>query len=220
MVKFTVFLAVETDCNTCKCNYSVWIGRAHQDFPIARVRYALHLISNSMKILLATTARPRWWWCHFKGPKWIPYDCNSNTFMHLTFVTKQKFFEELLPSRKFIAFALNGCAVRPCAILPRAVHGQQVKYVNVKCGNCAVAWLLQFVRKKFVWRGRAWVGSSHIEIMDFVHREHTESTAAARIEWWQHHAQMLTWHFEPFHIADFWLRNGSNESNEIIGFKF
>lgn len=83
------------------------------------LRYALHIISNSMKILLATTAR----WCPLQGPEMNSVRLHySNTFVHLNFVTKQKMFEELLPPGKFIAFALNGCAVRPCAVLPRVVH--------------------------------------------------------------------------------------------------
>lgn len=175
MVKLFAFLTIETNCNPCKCNYSVWIGRAHQDFPITRdtgTGYARQVISNSMKILLAG-ARPRRWCCHFKAPKWIPY------VRALEFLYKAENFRRIIAVWKIYCICIEWLCCPPLRCSTPVLCAwtrcwQPVKYANVKCGNCGCSVIIAICSNEIRVTGeRAWVGSSHSEIIDFVHRNRT-----------------------------------------------
>lgn len=97
-------------------------------------------------------------------------------------------FDELWPVGKFMGSAFNALASSLAARAPRrymklwfattagvytfsvhlTYHTVKAKYANAKCGNCAVAWLLQFVHVKIARQVRARVGRAHIQFIAFV----------------------------------------------------
>lgn len=68
-----------------------------------------------------------------------------------------------------------------------------MKYVNVKCGNRCVAWLLQSVQKKFANQVRA-VSGMYTYLL--IHKLCT-SVGKQFIDWWRHHIYVA---FQFFHL--------------------